>query len=288
VCLAVALWVSRRVARRATEPLRDLQRRLSGLTPLQPLPPSPLHGEAPAEVEELEGALRAQWARLDAALRRERDFVANASHELRMPLARLRLLAEQARTTGEPAAALEAQVREVDRLARLVDSLLVLSRDAAAGLGHAEAVNLADVARRAAAAVMHEGPAARCTLPDEAFVRGDEALIEIALQNLLDNARKFARGPGAVSAVLAESAGRLRLEVTTQGARIAGDSERLFDRFYRAPEARAHADGHGLGLALARHIARLHGGDVCCLSSEQEDARFALDLPAWTGSPATT
>jgi two-component system heavy metal sensor histidine kinase CusS len=74
--------------------------------------------------------------------------------------------------------------------------------------------------------------------------------------------------------------------VTTPGAHIpAAQSERLFDRFYRAPEVRAQGNGHGLGLALARHVARLHGGDVQCVSTESEDARFALQLPAWTADP---
>lgn len=289
LCLAVALMVARRVAGRATEPLRDLQRRLADLTPTQPLAPSPFAHRAPAEVQDLEDAFRAQWTRLDAALRREREFVANASHELRMPLARLRLQAENARGAADSAPALEAQLREVDRLGRLVDSLLVLSRDEAGGVARGEAVNVADVARRAAAAVLGDAPTARCVVPDEAFVRGDEALIEIALRNLLDNARKFACGPGPVRAVLQESAGRLRVKVTTPGARIAGeDRDALFDRFYRSPEARGRADGHGLGLALARHIARLHGGDVCCLSSAEEDACFALDLPSWSGGVAPT
>jgi two-component system OmpR family sensor kinase len=87
--------------------------------------------------------------------------------------------------------------------------------------------------------------------------------------------------------VLSDEGGRVRLEVTTPGARIAAaQCERLFDRFYRAPEVRAQSAGHGLGLALARHVARLHGGDVQCISAESEDVRFALQLPAWTADHA--
>ena len=74
----------------------------------------------------------------------------------------------------------------------------------------------------------------------------------------------------------------MRVTVTSPGARIAGDlGERLFERFYRGPEARASHAGHGLGLPLARHVARLHGGDVRPLSAPDEDARFELTLPAW-------
>ena len=81
---------------------------------------------------------------------------------------------------------------------------------------------------------------------------------------------------------LAIDSGRVRLTVTSPGARIGERArERLFERFYRAPEARALHPGHGLGLPLARHIARIHGGDVACVSGASEDASFVLDLPCW-------
>jgi len=284
LCLGVAAWVGRAVARRATRPLIDFQRRIRGLSGLEPLPP-PGEGDVPAEVADLEEAFRAVWARTEETLRREREFAANASHELRMPLARIRLLAERARAGAGPATgdALDAQVEEIDRLVRVVESLLVLARDAAAGIPRGEAVNVADVARRVTGRVL-DGTAGECAFPDEVVVRGDEDLIEIAVQNLLDNARKFVAGGEPVRALLTDDGGRVRLEVTTPGARIAAaQCERLFDRFYRAPEAQARSDGHGLGLALARHVARLHGGDVRCVSTAAEDARFTLELPAWSG-----
>jgi signal transduction histidine kinase len=287
VCVVVAFAVGRAVARRATRPLIDLQARIGGVRALEPLPPAQ-EGDVPAEVADLEDAFRALWTRLEGTVRRERDFAANASHELRMPLARIRLLAERARAgaSRDGRVAIDAQVEEVDRLVRVVESLLVLARDTSAGVPRGEAVNLADVARRVTARVL-DGSAGDCTFPDEAVVRGDEDLIEIAVQNLLENARKFAASSAPVRAVLSDEGGRVRLEVTTPGARIAAaQCERLFDRFYRAPEVRAQSAGHGLGLALARHVARLHGGDVQCISAESEDVRFALQLPAWTADHA--
>jgi len=284
LCLAVAAWVGRAVARRATRPLIDFQRRIRGVRGLE-APPPPREDDVPAEVADLEEAFRALWGRMEETLRREREFAANASHELRMPLARIRLLAERAGGGAGPATreALDAQVEEIDRLVRVVESLLVLARDASAGIARGEAVNVADVARRVTGRVL-DGTAGECAFPDEVVVRGDEDLIEIAVQNLLDNARKFVAGGEPVRALLTDEGGRVRLEVTTPGARIAAaQSERLFDRFYRAPEAQAHSDGHGLGLALARHVARLHGGDVRCVSTAAEDARFTLELPAWSG-----
>ena len=207
LCLAVAFWVGRAVARRTTRPLLDLQARIRGLRPLEPLPPA-ADADASAEVADLEDAFRALWGRLEDTVRREREFAANASHELRMPLARIRLLAERARpaAAGEGRLALDAQVQEVDRLVRLVESLLVLSRDASAGVPRGEAVNVADVARRVAGRVL-DGRRGDCAFPDEALVRGDEDLIEIAVQNLLDNARKFAAGEEPVRATLTDGAG---------------------------------------------------------------------------------
>jgi signal transduction histidine kinase len=289
VCLLVALAVGRAVALRATRPLLDLQTRIREVRGLDPLPPT-RDRHPPTEIADLEEAFRALLTRLEATVRREREFAANASHELRLPLARIRLLAERAHAQGPDApAALEAQIAEVDRVVRLIESLLVLARDTGAGIPRGEAVNVADVARRVTARVL-PAERAHCAFPDEALVRGDEDLIEIAVQNLLDNARKFAVGPGAVRAVLTDGGFQVRLEVTTPGARIpSAECEQLFDRFYRSPEARAQSDGHGLGLTLARHVARLHGGDVRCVSSEGEDVRFALELPVWSADlPSVT
>jgi len=284
VCLAAAVVVARSVARRSTRPLLDLQTRIHGLRALEPLPASSAN-DTPLEVRDLEDAFRALWTRLDEMLIREREFAANASHELRMPLTRIRLNAERALADAGPIGrpALQAQVAEVDRLTRLLDSLLVLARDMSSGIPGGETVNLADVCRRVTARALRDSRPAECVFPDEALVRGDEILIEIAVENLIDNARKFAAAETPVRAVLSDTPGRLLLEVTTPGARIAErDRDRLFDRFRRGTETRPHTDGHGLGLALARHVARLHGGDVRCVSTETEDARFALELPPWT------
>jgi two-component system OmpR family sensor kinase len=208
--------------------------------------------------------------------------VANASHELRTPLTRLRLHLERACGAAGAGSVreLDLAVAEVDRLVRLVDSLLVLARDVSTGLPR-EVVNVADVARQAVGRAFAAPEAAVLTAPDEALVSGDEDLLAIAVFNLVDNARKFSAG-GPVAVAVAPAAGTVTLSVTSPGARVeADDRERVFERFYRAPEARPGPNGHGLGLPLARHIARLHGGDARCASAPDEDARFVLEIPAW-------
>ena len=165
---------------------------------------------------------------------------------------------------------------------RLVDSLLVLSRDTAAGIPAGEVVNVSDLVTAASRRVFAGAPPPEIDEPDEALVRGDEALLGIAVENLLDNARKFSLPGRPPRVAVSEDGASVRVTVTSPGARIPPDLvERLFERFYRGPEARASHAGHGLGLPLARHVARLHGGDVRTVSQSAEDARFELALPAW-------
>lgn len=282
ICLGLAWLVGRAVSARATRPLADFRDRIVAARPGGALP-SPGEDSAPAEVRDLDEAFRDLWGRLGEALSREKDFAANASHELRTPLTRLRLHLERARSVAGPSPTrdLEQATEEVDRMVRLVDSLLVLARDVSAGVPR-EVVNVADVARQAAGRVFPEPGAAAVTAPDEALVYGDEELIDIAIDNLLDNARKFSRPGRPIDVRVGPAGDRVTLSVRSPGARVpSSDRERLFERFYRGPEARVHANGHGLGLALSRHIARLHGGEARCASDPDEDACFVFELPGW-------
>ncbi len=282
LAILMAVMVGRRAAGKVAGPLLAFRDRVVTTTPSDPPPPGSPHD--PLEVREIDLAFRAQWQRVRDSLDRERDFAANAAHELRTPLTRLRLLAERAREGGAlGTAAAERQIDEIARMSRLVDALLVMARSSELEVSTAEAVNLADLLREAANVLPFENAARpEAAAPDEALVRGDEDLLRIAVINLLDNARKFGRPDEPPLAVVEVQETRVGLRVTTPGARIGADEgTRLFDRFYRGPEARAGQPGHGLGLSLARHIARMHGGDVTLVSSETEDACFLLDLPAW-------
>ena len=296
VCLILAVVIGRVVGRRATRPLIDFTERVTAMRDFDPpaasdaaaIPRLWMVGRErdrktePAEVADLDDAFHRLLERLSETLRRELEFAANASHELRTPLTNMRLHAEEAMREATPEArrALGDQLREIDRMVHLIDSLLVMARDSESGLPLGEAVNLADLVRDVAARTL--GGGADVHLPDEAMVRGDEGLLGIAVENLLDNARKFtpAGGTARINFDLADSV--VRFSVVSPGARISAmERESLFERFYRSPEARANHAGHGLGLPLARHIARLHGGDVRCVSSPEEDACFTLEVPAW-------
>ncbi len=271
VCILLAGFIGRLVGRRVTRPLLEFKDRIAAARPLGDLPPAA--PSATLEVAELERSFRELWERLRETVARELEFAANASHELRTPLTRIRLHAEQVRAAlgAAPSGDLRDLVEETDRLARLVDSLLVLSRDTDVGIPDGEVVNISDLVAAGSRRVFAGAAPPDIDAPDEALVRGDEALLGIALENLLDNARKFSL-PGRPPRILvSEDTTTVHLTIASPGARIPGDLVgRLFERFYRGQEARASHAGHGLGLPLARHIARLHGGDVRCVSGPEE------------------
>lgn len=281
--ILLAIGVGLFVGHRTTAPLVDFTRRVSRVAEHSRLEPSAARS-MPTEVKALEDSFRSLLARLLETVSRELEFAANASHELRTPLTAIRLNAERALQDAGPDGRWElaAQIAEIDRMVRLIDSLLVMARDAKEGITTGEVVNVADLARDVARRVLTADVATQGTLVDEALVRGDENLLSIAIENLLDNARKFTRPPDLVRLSLVEHDGRIRLLVTSPGARIPESRRnRIFERFYRDPETRAAIAGHGLGLPLARHIARLHGGEVTCVSGPDEDACFSMELPGW-------
>ncbi|HEY8428573.1 MAG TPA: HAMP domain-containing sensor histidine kinase [Sandaracinaceae bacterium] len=274
---------SHRAAGWALGPLVELSDRVRRVRPDDP---DPAVLEPPLEHAELE-ALRADITelleRLRDALSAARGFAARAAHELRTPLAtiagELELLAEQ--VGPEDAAAVTAARERVDDLVTLVERLLILAQpDPLAG--SAETVDLADVLES-----VHGGlPAAAreridARADEDAIVRGDAALLGALLSNAIDNALKFSSGPVAVR--VARGGGEVRIEVEDGGPGIPKDElERVFAPFYRTAEARrSGALGHGVGLALIAHVARVHGGSARIESAPGEGTRLTVRLPAW-------
>ncbi len=278
VCALFAVAVGVAFGRRATLPVVTFTRQIAAITRLEN-PPYPDSRDAPREVRELDRSFRELLARLSRSLRREIEFAANASHELRTPLTRIRLRAERALQDAGPAASeeLRSQIAELDQMVRLVDSLLVLARDVESGLPIGEPVNLADIARECH--LRFGSPAAGCelTAPDEAIVRGDEDLLSIAIENLVDNARKYSPG-GYHATMRTDAESVIQFTIVSEGEISSGIRERLFERFFRGEPARALHSGHGLGLSLARHIARLHGGDLRC-EERSSGSAFVLTIP---------
>jgi signal transduction histidine kinase len=275
---AIASLLARTLAARALAPLSEMARRIAGIRPgvETGVGMSPPFVELRALVDSFDQLL----VRVDEALGRERRFAAEASHELRTPLTVLRGEVELcARGAGQP----EQALRAIDQLSGLVDALLWLSR-AHAPLDRASmmVVNLADLAREQALAVaaLCEGRRVAVSAPEEVLVAGEETLLRRAVANLIDNACKYgARGePVEVEVTAGETAAVV--SVADRGQGIApGAAALIFEPFFRGGRERAATPGFGLGLPLARAIARVHGGDVVLAPAPEGQTRFELSIP---------
>lgn len=238
-------------------------------------------------------------ARLDQAFELQRQFMADASHELRTPVAIMSGEAELAlsrdgRSPAELRSALANIRHEARRLKRIVDDLFLLARaNAGEQLVAAAPLYLGDLARDCLQSVRSLAAAKDISLyydgADELPFVGDEALLRRMLVNLLDNAIKYTPNGGEVTLRAASDDDRYTLDVVDSGAGIPPDAQaRLFDRFYRARVERDKSDGGaGLGLAIARWIAESHGGTIALVRSDPSGSQFRVDLPAARPTVAT-
>ena len=225
----------------------------------------------PVELQPLAGSLNALLTRLSDALNAQRRFTADAAHELRTPLAALKLqveLVERAPDAATRAAALAELEDGVDRASHLVEQLLAMARlepeALAKSFGDCDLVTLAKdviVARAALAADRRID----LGLAREAVVRvhGDMASLSMLLANLLDNALRYTPAGGRIDVAVDDDAGHAVLTVADTGPGIpAIDRERVFDRFYRGANAGPEQTGSGLGLSIVKRIADAHGALV--------------------------
>ena len=267
--LALLVW---RIVGRALAPLDRLARAVGSRTP-SALDPIPEEG-APEEALPLVRSLNDLLGRLGAALVAQRAFVADAAHELRTPLAALKLqaqLVERARDHGERAASLADLLAGLDRATHVVQQLLTLARaePGAAAAPPGEAVRLADLVAQAVAdhALLAEAKridlGARQAAGEDtgATVPGDPAALRTLLANIVDNAIRYTPGGGRVDVAAGVAGDRPYLEVSDDGPGIpAAERGRIFDRFYR--RGAAPDSGSGLGLAIVKAIADRHGASV--------------------------
>ncbi|SDU70367.1 sensor histidine kinase [Jiangella alkaliphila] len=236
------------------------------------------------ELSRLAMTLNDMLGRLDAASARQRAFVADAAHELRSPIAALRTELEVALAHPDAVdphdTAREALV-EVERMARLVDDLLVLAHlDNPRPVRRDELIDLGELAIEVAeGAGGGDRVAVRVDAGDDVYTRGHRDSLSRVLRNLVDNAVRHASSQVVVAA--STGGGSVRVAVADDGAGVrAADRERIFERFTRLDDARDRdAGGSGLGLAIAREIVVAHGGAVVVEDAEP-GARFVVTLPA--------
>jgi len=233
----------------------------------------------PDEVRPLVQELNLLFGRVRTAFEAQQHFVADAAHELRTPLAALRLQAQSLDRADTPEArqvAVSRLTAGIDRATRLVEQLLILARQEATAAEGAAAktrpVDLADLARRTAADLAGVAAAKGVDLglqqADPASVDGQPDALQILLRNLVDNAVKYTPGGGTVDISVLSGAGTVAVQVEDSGPGIPPDErERVFDRFYRV--AGSEAAGSGLGLAIIKAIAERHGAVLTLGSSER-------------------
>jgi two-component system, OmpR family, sensor kinase len=237
------------------------------------------------EISRLAVTLNEMLTRLRASLEHERRFVADASHELRTPVALLRTELELAlrrpRSPDELKLALRSALVETERLSRLADDLLLLARTEDGSLPlHPQRTKVADVfdtvVRRFATRARESARDLRAE-PTTTVVHADPVRLEQALDNLVENALSY--GAGDV-VIFSETDGQsVDLHVADRGSGFdAGFVDRAFDRFSRADEARGEA-GAGLGLSIVRQIAEAHGGHARASNREGGGADVWLTLP---------
>ncbi|WP_245754459.1 ATP-binding protein [Candidatus Accumulibacter aalborgensis] len=248
--------------RRGLQPLDDLAAEVASRSPenLKPL----ASGNAPLEVQPLLAALNRLIFRLRGTLESERRFTADAAHELRTPLAVVKIQAQVAQLSGnadDRQHALAQIVAGADRATRVLEQLLRLARlDPLARLPNPGEIDLTALARQAVAdtAPTREAGVIRLQVSDSPLlVRGDGELLQIALRNLLDNAVRYTPPDSTITVFARRHDGALSLGVIDDGRGVPPDElPRLVERFYRGCEP--SAEGSGLGLAITQRIAELH------------------------------
>ncbi len=232
--------------------------------------------DLPDEIHPLVHELNLLFYRVRQAFEAQKNFVADAAHELRSPLAALKLQVQGLRRAADEATrelAISRLNAGIDRATRLVEQLLVLARQQSSpALGaNTAAVDLTALARGvladAAAAALSRQIDLGLVQADQSVVLGQEEALRILIRNLLDNAIKYTPVGGTVNLALRRAAGQTQLTVDDSGPGIAAENrKRVFDRFYRI--AGSETGGSGLGLAIVKTIADLHQATLSIDRSE--------------------
>jgi signal transduction histidine kinase len=279
----VALGVGWAVAGRALAPIRSIATTAERISEDR-LDARVRHDGPVDEMHELASAFNAMLDRVEGAVEGQRRFAANASHELRTPLTAMRAEAEVA--LDDPHATVEdlrevarAVVETADRTDALIDGLLVLAASTA-GPATDAVVDLSAVARRAAAAARREADDSGVVVRTDvrpARVRGDEAVLERLVGNLVENAIRHGRGEARLS--LRTICGDAVLSVRNGGDPIPPDALRRLSQPFERLQRRV-ARGNGLGLSIVRAVAEAHGGTLHLAAPATGGLEAEVRLPA--------
>lgn len=284
LAIALGFWFSGGALRPVTV-MAEQARRMTGETAGARLESSDRSDELGA----LARAFNELLDRIESTLARQRQFMADASHELRTPVSVARTAievteAKAGRTQGEYQECLGVVRKQMTRLSRIVDDLFALARADAGSLplnvGRFYLDELvAACVKDANLMAMAKGTTVEWTGAEDVEISGDERLLGQMISNLLDNAVRHGEPSGRVTVDLVRQDGRAEISVRDSNQGIAeAEHERIFGRFVRLDPARA-GEGAGLGLSIARAIAVAHGGTLCLASAGSLGNAFVVVLP---------
>jgi signal transduction histidine kinase len=277
--VAAVTWL---VTRRALRPVEGIRRELSAITHAEDLSRRVPEPAARDEIGKLARTTNETLAALEHAVERQRRFVADASHELRSPIASLRTQLEVGQAHPE-LLDVPGAVQDTVRLQALAADLLLLARlDAGERPGEGSRAMPAALAAEQLAQRprLRPGLRLRAERLDDVAVAGSAGQLDRVLGNLLDNAERHAGSIVRVS--VRRDGGQVAVEVADDGEGVPeAERERIFERFVRLDESRSRDEGGaGLGLAIARDVAARHGGGLTVDTAPEGGARFTLRLPA--------
>ncbi len=288
VAALIALAMVQVLARGMTSPLREMASAARAMARGE-------HGRRVTatsrdEVGELARAFNAMAADLEEVDRLRRDLIANVSHELRTPISALQAVLENVVDGVEPAGSdtFKVMLKQVERLGRLVSQLLDLSRLESGGSPlQMDDFDLQGVLEDAAQECRLHAPEVLLAVrvePSGLTAHGDPERVHQVIANLLENAVRHSPPGAGVELMARGERDQVVIAVTDEGPGIAeADAARVFERFYRADPARAsNSGGAGLGLAIARWIVDLHGGQIRPERREPRGCRMVVVLPGAT------
>ncbi len=282
--LALGGWI---LARQALAPVATITAAAEGIT-ARGLDQRVPAREADEEFERLTEVINNMLGRLERSFQQAARFSADAAHELKTPLTILQGELDQAVQGAGPGSADQQRfsglLEEVQRMKAIVQKLLLLSQADAGEL--TLSLVPVDLSRELAAAaedleIIAPSLEVRRDLPPGIEVNADPDLLRQVVSNLFSNAVKYNREGGQIELRLERDGAHARFFISNSGAFIpAADQELIFHRFHRVDPARSKTvEGTGLGLSLAREIARAHGGDLVLSDSDEDQSTFTLTLP---------
>jgi heavy metal sensor kinase len=251
------------------------------------------------EIGRLTAVINDTFARLESSFDRLRRFTADSSHELRTPLAVVRGLGEAAvarrRSPAEYEEAIGSMLEEIDRMSRLVDTLLRLSHgDAGTIRVSREPLEIGELVREVASSLGILADERNQTIAfetsEDLVVPVDRLVLREALSNVLDNAIKYSPAGSAITIRVEPACEQVLIVVADQGPGVPPEHrERIFDRFFRVDQSRTrNGGGAGLGLAIAKWAVEIHGGQIAVHEHPGGGAEFRILLPLADSAGAAT